>query len=94
MVIINGEKNNAKMLVGQLRDEGSFFSPFLKGKQANTIIIFHTSSRQEHHMNEKSVKLMKWQKQEYAHCECEIEPLPISTNLILSFIFQAIKKFI
>ena len=94
MVIINGEKNNAEMLVGQLRDEGSFFPPFLKGKQANTIIIFHTSSRQEHHMNEKSVKLMKWQKQEYAHCECEIEPLPISTNLILSFIFQAIKKFI
>ena len=50
-------KNNAEMLVGQLRDEGSFFSPFLKAKQANTIIIFHTSSRQEHHMNEKSVKI-------------------------------------
>ena len=80
------------MLVGQLRDEGSFFPPFLKAKQANTIIIFHTSSRQEHHMNEKSVKLMKWQKQEYAHCECEIEPS--ATNLIFSFIFQVVIEVI
>ena len=83
-------KNNAEMLVGQLRDEGSFFPSFLKAKQANTIIIFHTSSRQEHHMNEKSVKLMKWQKQEYARCKCEIEPLSSATNLILSFIFQVV----